>query len=86
MPHDLAYITSAASALFIDVRTGFIYGVAESTAKASGLTNLWSSRSTIDNKRVEAEQQAFDGLMRQAAGTWKGIAAQYQSLAGPVGR
>jgi hypothetical protein len=86
LPDRDAYITSTASALFIDVRTGFIYGVAEATAKASGLTNVWSSRSTIDKKRVEAEQQAFDGLMTQAAATWKGIATQYQSMAGPVGR
>ena len=86
VPDRDAYITSTASALFIDVRTGFIYGVAESTARTSGLTNVWSSRNTIDKKRVEAEQQAFDGLMTQAATTWKGIAAQYQPMAGPVGR
>ena len=86
VPDRDAYITSTASALFIDVRTGFIYGVAEDTAKVSGLTNLWSSRSTIDKKRIEAEQQAFDALMTQAAVTWKGIAAQFQPMAGPVGR
>jgi hypothetical protein len=86
VPDRDAYITSTASALFIDVRTGFIYGVAEATAKATGLTNIWSSRSTIDGKRVEAEQQAFDGLLRQAAATWKGIAARFQPMAGPVGR
>jgi hypothetical protein len=79
VPDRDAYITSTASALFIDVRTGFIYGVAEFTAKASGLTNVWSSRSTIDRKRVEAEQQAFNGLMNQAAETWRGIADQFQS-------
>jgi hypothetical protein len=73
-----AYITSTASAVFIDVRTGFIYGVAEATAKASGLTNVWSSQSTIDKKRIEAEQQAFDGLMTQAAVTWRGIAARFE--------
>jgi hypothetical protein len=84
VPDRDAYITSTASALFIDVRTGFIYGVAEATAKASGLTNVWSSQSTIDKKRIEAEQQAFDGLMTQAATTWKGIATQYQKMAGPV--
>ena len=82
VPDRDAYITSTASALFIDVRTGFIYGVAESTAKTSGLTNVWSSRSTIDKKRVEAEQQAFDGLMTQATTTWRGIASQYQKMAG----
>lgn len=78
VPDRDAYITSTASALFIDVRTGFIYGVAESTAKTSGLTNVWSSRATIDTKRVEAEQQAFNGLLSQAAETWRGIATQFQ--------
>src|SRR5262245_12264702 len=86
VPDRDAYITSTASALFIDVRTGFIYGVAESTAKTSGLTNVWSSRTTIDKKRIEAEQKAFDGLLTQATTTWKGIAAQYQPMAGPVAR
>jgi hypothetical protein len=86
VPDRDAYITSTASALFIDVRTGFVYGVAESTAKASGLTNVWSSRSTIDKKRVEAEQQAFDGLMTQAATTWRGFALQYQKVAGTPGQ
>jgi hypothetical protein len=85
VPDRDAYITSTASALFIDVRTGFIYGVAEATAKTVGLTNVWSSRSTIDKKRVEAEQQAFDGLMTQAATTWNGIATQFQKMAGRVG-
>ena len=81
VPDRDAFITSTASALFIDVRTGFIYGVAEATAKADGLTNVWSSRSTIDKKRVEAEQQAFDGLMIQSAKTWSGIATQFQKMA-----
>ncbi len=39
IPDRDAYITSTASALFIDVRTGFVYGLAEATARASGLTN-----------------------------------------------
>jgi hypothetical protein len=86
VPDRDAHITSTASALFIDVRTGFIYGVAEATAKTAGLTNVWSSRSTIDKKRVEAEQQAFEGLMTQATTTWNGIATQYQKMTGPVGR
>jgi hypothetical protein len=81
VPDRDAYITSTASALFIDVRTGFVYGVAEATSKTSGLTNIWSSSSTIDKKRVEAEQAAFDLLLAQATTTWAGIANQYQKVA-----
>jgi hypothetical protein len=69
-----AYITSTASAIFTDVRTGYTYGVAESTAKAAGLTNAWGSRDTIDRKRLEAEKQAFENLLLESAKTWKGIA------------
>lgn len=78
LPDRDAYITSTASALFTDVRTGFIYGVAEATTKVSGLTNVWGSRSTIDRKRIEAEQGAFDQLVSQASVTWAGIARQYR--------
>ncbi len=73
-----AYVTSTASALFIDVRTGFVYGVAEGTAKVSDLTSFWNSRSTIDRKRMEAEEQSFDKLVASASTTWAGVARQYQ--------
>lgn len=72
-----AHITSTASALFTDVRTGFIYGVAEATEKATGLTNVWGSSDTVDKKRIEAEQQAFALLIPQAEKTWAGIVQQY---------
>lgn len=72
-----AYVTSTASALFTDVRTGFVYGAAEATAKASGLTNFWESSDTIDKKRVEAEQEVFVLLTKEAEKTWSGIASQY---------
>lgn len=77
VPDRDAYITSTASAIFSDVRTGFVYGLGEATAKATGLTNVWGSRNTIDNKRLEAEQQAFSLLLPQTEKTWVGIAKQY---------
>lgn len=72
-----AHVTSTAAALFQDVRTGFVYGVAEATAQASGLTNVWGASDTIDKKRLEAERQAFALLLPQAEKTWAGIARQY---------
>ncbi len=77
VPDRDAYITSTASAIFSDVRTGFVYGVAEGTAKATGLTNAWSSRDTVDRKRIGAEREAFQLLMTEAARTWSSVAAQY---------
>lgn len=77
IPDRDAYITSTASALFIDVRTGYVYGLGEATAKASGLTNAWSSGDTVDRKRLDAEQEAFARLLVVAAKTWSGIVARY---------
>ena len=75
-----AHITSTASALFSDVRTGFVYGVAEATAKATGLTNFWDSGDMIDKKRLETEQQAFTLLAAETEKAWSGIASQYLQL------
>jgi hypothetical protein len=72
-----AHVTSTASALFQDVRTGFVYGVAEATAQVSGLTNVWGASDTVDKKRLEAERQAFALLLPQVEKTWTGIARQY---------
>lgn len=77
VPDRDAYITSTASALFTDVRTGFVYGLSEATAKSTGLTNAWGSSSTVDLKRIEAEQDAFKLLIPQLEKTWAGIARQY---------
>jgi hypothetical protein len=60
------------------VRTGFTYGTAEATAKASGLASVWTSEDTVDAKRVEAEKAALAQLVAEAAKTWDGILARYQ--------
>jgi hypothetical protein len=77
VPDRDAYITSTASAVLMDVRTGFIYGLAESTAKTSGLTNAWGSKDKVDRKRIEAEQQAFRLMLGETEKTWSGVSRQY---------
>lgn len=77
MPDRNANVTATATAIFTDVRTGFTYGTADATAKATGLTSAWSSDATVDKKRVEAEQLAFNDLIKAANQTWQGIVEQY---------
>lgn len=77
VPDRDAHITSTASALFTDVRTGFVYGLSEATAKLTGLTNIWSTSDTVDSKRIEAEEQAFKLLIPEIEKTWAGIVKQY---------
>jgi len=72
-----ARVTATASALLIDVRTGFVYGLAEAMASASELTNVWHSADAMDRKRLEAEKQAVQELVVNLKSTWEGIVKQY---------
>jgi hypothetical protein len=68
-----AHVTSTASALLVDVRTGFVYGLAEATSRKDGLASFWSSEAQLDEKRIEAEADAFDSLVRELGDTWREV-------------
>ncbi|MDO9452153.1 MAG: hypothetical protein Q7J29_04770 [Stagnimonas sp.] len=72
------HISSQALAVFLDVRTGFVYGVVEATAQVTGLDQDWGKPERIDQKRLAAEQQAFGQLLTQAAQRWAEIVARHQ--------
>lgn len=77
-PAQGANIESTASAVFIDVRSGFTYGASDATAKVSDLQSAWGSSAALDKKRLEAEQQAFNELAMKAEKIWAELAQQYQ--------
>lgn len=73
IPNKRAHVTSTASAALIDVRSGFIYGVAESTAADDQRTTVWSTHQTIERARLGTERQAFHALIDEIEVLWKGI-------------
>ncbi len=73
LPTKKARVTATASALMIDVRTGFIYGVAESTAREEQRATFWSSTSAIDDARKRAEAEAFEKLVGEIATFWNDV-------------
>ncbi|MHC4260810.1 MAG: hypothetical protein ACYSTF_10450 [Planctomycetota bacterium] len=77
LPNHEAKVTSTASAVLFDVRTGFVYGLAESTAREKQMTNVWTSQDTVDESRIKAESRAFEQLLDEFKLTWKGIVEQY---------
>lgn len=77
LPVDEAVVTSTASAALFDVRTGYVYGLAEATARETRLASAWSSRDAADRARVEAESKAFADLMTQIEAMWKQVVEQY---------
>lgn len=66
-------VTTTASAAFFDVRTEFLYGLAEATAKDSKRASVWGEADAVDDLRVATEQQAFEDLVGEVEKTWSGI-------------
>jgi hypothetical protein len=76
-PNKKANVTATCAAAFIDVRTGFVYGVAEASATEEQRSNIWNTQSAIEEARVMAEREAFAGVLAEVEKVWGTILAQY---------
>jgi hypothetical protein len=72
-PDRSAKVTTTASALLMDTRTGFVYAAVESTAREDQAANAWTNRDAIDDARRRAEARAFDQLVDEFAKAWKDV-------------
>lgn len=70
-------VTTTVSAALFDVRTEYLYGLAESTAKESRNASVWSTSDAVDDLRRETEKQAFSQLIPEIEKTWSGVISQY---------
>jgi hypothetical protein len=73
LPNKKARVTATASAALFDVRTGFVYGVAESTAFEEQRATFWSSNEAIDSARKKAETDAFQKLVGEIEKFWADV-------------
>ena len=76
-PNKKAHVTVTCAAVFIDVRTGFVYGVAEATATEEQRSGYWNTRDAIEEARAKAERGAFVGALTEIETVWAAIVAQY---------
>jgi len=76
-PNKKANVTATCAAAFIDVRTGYVYGVAEASATEEQRSNIWSTQSAIEEARVVAEREAFAGALIEVEKVWNTILDQY---------
>lgn len=70
-------VTTTVSAAFFDVRTEYLYGLSEATAKESKNASVWSTSDAVDDMRVLTEKQGFQKLLPEIEKTWNGIIKQY---------
>lgn len=70
LPNKKARVTSTASAAIFDVRTGFLYGVAESSTTEEQRATIWTTSAAIDTARRKAETTAFQNLVGEIEKLW----------------
>jgi len=70
-------VTTTVSAAFFDVRTEYLFGISEATAKESKNASVWSTSAAVDDMRVTTEKKAFQNLLPEIEKTWTGIVNQY---------
>jgi len=81
-PHEKARVATTASAVLFDTRNGYVYGVAEASARHEQFTNAWDSEHAIDSARLMTEADAFGKLVDELEKTWKLVLAQYSTPTG----
>lgn len=77
IPNKKAQVTATVAGALIDVRTGFIYGTAEATARQEQRASLWSTEEAIDTARLEAEQQAFGSFVGEFGKLWSSVVEEH---------
>lgn len=68
-----AHVTATVAGALIDVRTGYIYGTTEATAREEQKASIWSTELAIESSRLRAETTAFEKFVSEFEGLWKGV-------------
>lgn len=71
------FVTTTASALLMDTRTGYVYSAYEVTQKADTLSTSWGSRDAADERRRRNEREAFSKLMDEFVASWPKLLERY---------
>ena len=79
LPDQKARVTATVSGVLVDVRTGYVYGVAEATAQEEQNTNIWRSQDVTDRVRLAAETAAFEDFTAEFQLLWRDVTNQQAS-------
>lgn len=73
-PNKKAKVTSTCAVALIDTRTGYVYGVAESTSNEDQRSDLWNKEEAIEKARAKAERGAFTAALGEVEKLWTEVA------------
>lgn len=77
LPNKKAFVSCTTSGALIDVRTGFVYGVAEATQREEQRTTRWNTENAIDKARITSETASFKSFIAEFEKLWKNTVEQY---------
>jgi hypothetical protein len=66
-------VTSTASGILMDTRTGFIYGAIEDQGADSGMATGWGVSERMDGTRIRTERQSLNKLLDSFGSLWNTI-------------
>ena len=78
-PNEVAHAICTASAVILDTRNGYVYGVAEATEKQDQLASAWTSEAAVDATRKRVEAKAFQKLVGDLESTWRGVVTNLET-------
>jgi len=76
-PTQATKVVTTASAVLLDTRNGYVYGLAEASATRKGLATAWNTTSSIDGDRQKTETEAFEKLVENIETVWKGVIEEF---------
>jgi hypothetical protein len=81
-PNQQARVTTTASAVVMDTRNGYVYGLAEASDSYNRLASAWTNDDAVDAARLKTEAAAFEKLVGELEKTWTTVVARYAKPAG----
>lgn len=80
-PNQDVRVVATASAMLVDVRTGYVYGACETTCRTKQLASAWTSDDAVDRSRLKTEREAFEKLLGDFEVLWKRVVADQRKRA-----
>jgi len=84
IPNLRAHVTATVAGALVDVRTGFIYGTTEATAREDQRASIWSTDVAIESSRLRVEKEAFDSFVDEFQGLWGSVLNVHAATRPPV--
>jgi hypothetical protein len=78
-PNKDVRVATTVSAILLDVRTGYVYGTCEATARRTQLASAWTSQDAVDRTRRKTEREAFEQMLDDFENLWTKVINQHKA-------